>query len=169
MNFWQNEFRLNGINNTIEVYGASNSVTPPPDAIEEFRLQTGDYNAEFGHSTGAVINAVVKSGGNELHGDLWEYLRNDAFDANDYFSNQNGVPKPEYRENQFGGTVGGPIYLPKLYDGRNNSFFFFDYQGTRIIQPSNSTSTVPTAAMAASGFKNLQDLITYNPARVRTD
>jgi len=164
---YQNDFRLNGINNNIEFFGGSSvgtdaTITPPPDAIQEFKLQSGDYNAEFGHSTGGVINAVIRSGTNELHGNLWEYIRNDAFNSNDYFSKQQGKPKAEYRQNQFGGTVGGPVIIPKLYDGRNKTFFFFDYQGTRIVTPAQATSTVPTAGMTSSGFTNLQDLITYN-------
>lgn len=86
-NVWQNDFRLNGINDNIEIYGGNYTgtnaaITPPPDAIEEFKLQSGDFNAEFGHSTGGVVNAVVKSGTNHFHGDLWEYWRNDVLNAN---------------------------------------------------------------------------------------
>ncbi len=169
----QNDFRLDGIDDNVEQYGGTSgtgnaSIVPPPDAIQEFKLQTGDFSAEFGHSTGGVVNAVIKSGGNQIHGDLWEYLRNNAVDANDYFSKQNGIPIQEYRQNQFGGTVGGPVYLPKVYNGKDKTFFFFDYQGTRIIQPISATSTVPTAGMVSSGYTNLQDLITYN-AGTRTD
>lgn len=164
---YQNDFRLDGINNNIEFFGGSSvgtdaTITPPPDAIQEFKLQSGDYSAEFGHSTGGVINAVIRSGTNQFHGNLWEYVRNNAFDANDYFSDQNGTPKPEYRQNQFGGTVDGPVLIPKLYNGRNKTFFFFDYQGTRIVTPTQSINTVPTAGMTSSGFTNLQDLITDN-------
>lgn len=86
IDLWQNDFRLDGINDNIEMYGGSSvgsnaAITPPPDAIQEFRLQTGDYNAEFGHSTGGVVNAVIKSGTNSFHGDIWEYFRNDALNA----------------------------------------------------------------------------------------
>jgi hypothetical protein len=137
-------------------------VTPPPDAIQEFKLQNGNFNAEFGHSVGGVINAVVRSGTNSFHGALWEFLRNDILDANDYFSNQNHSPKAEYRQNQFGGTIGGPVWIPKLYNRKDRTFFFFDYQGTRIVQPSPWTETVLTAFMQSSGFTNLQDLITNN-------
>ena len=174
INPWQMDFRLDGIDDNVELYGGpgpTNSnvnITPPPDAIEEFRLQNGDFNAEFGHSTAGIINAVIRSGTNRIKGDLWEFLRNDDLDANDYFSKQNHLPIPEYRENQFGGTVGGPIMIPKLYNGRNKTFFFFDYQGTRIIQPSPYTNNVPSALMQSSNFTNLQDLITYNPG-TKTD
>ncbi|HTU32437.1 MAG TPA: carboxypeptidase-like regulatory domain-containing protein [Candidatus Acidoferrum sp.] len=164
---WQNDFRLDGINDNIEVYGGSSvgsdaAITPPPDAIQEFKLQSGDFNAEFGHSTGAVINAAIKSGSNSFHGDAWEYWRNDVLNANQYF-NPNDKPKPEYRQNLFGGTFGGPIKKDK-------TFFFADYQGGRYITPSPQTDTVPTQNMINSFQSylsngtavNLQDLITYN-------
>lgn len=163
VNVWQNDFRLNGINDNIEVYGGNYTgtnaaIVPPPDAIQEFKVQNGDFNAEFGHSTGGVVNAAIKSGTNGLHGDLWEYLRNDAFNANYYFNS--GKPVPEYRQNLFGGTVGGPVLIPHVYNGKNKTFFFFDYQGGRYVTPAPATSTVPTAGMVSSGFTNLQDLIT---------
>ena len=87
MNLWQNDFLLNGINDNIEFYGGSSvgsnaAITPPPDAIQEFRLQSGNFTAEFGHSTGGVVNAAIKSGTNQFHGDAWEYFRNDYLDAN---------------------------------------------------------------------------------------
>ena len=160
VNLWQNDFRLDGINDNIEFYGGASvgnnaAIVPPPDAIEEFKLQNGDFNAEFGHSTGGVVNAVIKSGTNHLHGDLWEYWRNDVLNANLFFNELNHTPKPEYRQNLFGGTVGGPIF-------KNKTFFFVDYQGGRYITPSPATSTVPTQGMVNSGFTNLQDLITGN-------
>ncbi|MGC1872111.1 MAG: TonB-dependent receptor [Acidobacteriaceae bacterium] len=160
VNLWQNDFRLDGINDNIEVYGGSSvgnnaAIVPPPDALEEFKLQNGDFNAEFGHSTGAVVNAVIKSGTNHFHGDVWEYWRNDVLNANLFFNDLNHTAKPEYRQNIFGGTVGGPVFKDK-------TFFFADYQGGRYITPSPATSTVPTAGMVSSGFTNLQDLITYN-------
>jgi Carboxypeptidase regulatory-like domain len=164
---YQNDFRLDGVNNNIEFFGGSSvgtdaTITPPPDAIQEFKLQNGDYNAEFGHSTGGIINAVIRSGTNHLHGDIWEYLRNEDLNANSYFSNQDGVPRSEYRQNQYGGTLGGPVLIPHLYNGRDKTFFFGDYQGTQIATPSQSISTVPTANMVNSGFTNLQDLINGN-------
>ena len=181
VNLWQNDIRLNGINDNIEVYGGSKigtnaTITPPPDAIEEFKLQSGDFNAEFGHSTGGVVNAVTKSGTNRLNGDVWEYLRNDDLQANDYFSKLNGKPIGEYRQNQFGGTLGGPISIPGLYNGKDKSFFFVAYQGLlnrqalSVFSPSTSLlSTVPTAAMQSSHFTNLQDLITDNSGSPTVD
>lgn len=168
----QVDYRLNGIDDNIDVFdtGANSqvgSVEPVPDAIEEFKLQEGNNSAEFGQFTGSVVNAVVKSGTNRIKGDLWEYLRNEDLNANDYFNNQNGKGRQEYRQNQFGGTVGGPIILPRLYKGRNKTFFFFDYQRTDITQQAAfSAFTVPTTAMRNSfqnNYANLQDLINGNP------
>jgi hypothetical protein len=165
VNVWQNDFRLDGINDNIEVYGGNYTgtnaaIVPPPDAVQEFKVQNGDFNAEFGHSTGGVVNAAVKSGTNSVHGDLWEYVRNDAFNANYFFNS--GKPVPEYRQNLFGGTIGGPVLIPRVYNGKNKTFWFFDYQGGRYILPIPATSTVPTTGMVNSGFTNLQDLIKYN-------
>ena len=165
VNLWQNDFRLNGINDNIEIYGGSSvgsnaAIIPPPDAIQEFKLQNGNFNAEFGHSTGGVINATIKSGTNRLHGDVWEYVRNTVFDANTYFNS--GHPVAAYHQNQFGATLGGPVYIPKIYNGKDRTFFFVDYQGNRLVTPSPATSTVPTPLMTSSGFTNLQDLITHS-------
>jgi Carboxypeptidase regulatory-like domain/TonB-dependent Receptor Plug Domain/TonB dependent receptor len=159
-NLWQNDFRLNGINNNIEMYGGSYTgsnatITPPPDAIEEFKLQSATFSAEFGRATGGVVNATTKSGGNNFHGDVWWYVRNDIFNANLFFNKLVNHPRPEYRQNIFGATIGGPVVRDKL-------FFFFAYQGQRYVTPTPATSTVPTANMVNSGFTNLQDLITYN-------
>lgn len=163
----QVDYRLNGVDNNIEVFqtGANNfagNVAPVPDAIEEFKLQAGNNSAEFGQFAGAVVNAVIKSGTNRLNGDAWEYLRNQALNANDYFSNEHGVARPKYEQNQFGGTIGGPVYLPGLYDGKNKTFFFFDFQHTGITEANNFTESVPTSSMRSSNFTNLQGLITGN-------
>jgi hypothetical protein len=180
VNNWQNDFRLNGINDNIEMYGGNYTLTnaaivPPPDAIQEFTLQSGDSNAEFGHSTGGVVNAAIKSGTNELHGDLWEYVRNTDLNANYFFNNNNGVakPKPEYHQNLFGFTAGGPVLIPHLVHGRDRLFWFADYQGGRYVLPEPAGGeTVPTCgatvapctstSMVGSGFTNLEDNITFN-------
>ena len=129
VNVWQNDFRLNGINDNTEFFGGNAAGTnaaiiPPPDAIEEFKLQSGNFNAEFGHSTGAVINAAIKSGTNRIHGDVWEYLRNDVFNANLFFNNATHAPTPEYRQNLFGFTLGGPVYIPKTLRWQEQNLFF---------------------------------------------
>ena len=158
----QNDYLLDGMDDNVAIADLVNQtqfvVLPPPDALREFTVQTSDYSAEFGHAAGAVLNVTTKSGSNALHGDLWEFLRNDFFDAKDFFilSTQR---KPEFRQNQFGGTFGGPVIIPHLYNGHDKTFFFVDYQGTRYVKGKPYTQTVPTAAENASGFTNLQDLI----------
>ena len=172
---WQNDFRLNGINDNIEFYGGNYTgtnaaIVPPPDAIQEFTLQSGDFNAEFGHSTGGIINASIKSGTNGVHGDLWEYVRNNDLNANYFFNRSNCTstgcvsgPIPSYHQNLFGFTAGGPVIIPGVVHGKNRLFWFADYQGGRYVLPEpDGGLTVPTANMISSKFTNLQDNITYN-------
>ena len=171
---WQNDFRLNGINDNIEFYGGNYTgtnaaIVPPPDAIQEFTLQSGDFNAEFGHSTGGIVNASLKSGTNAVHGDLWEYVRNNDLNANYFFNRtcSGGVctanPIPSYHQNLFGFTAGGPVIIPGVVHGKNRLFWFADYQGGRYVLPEpDGNLTVPSNGMVSSLFTNLQDNITYN-------
>jgi hypothetical protein len=160
----QNNYLLDGIDNnsdTVDFLNGTNYVVlPPVDAVQEFKVQTSDFSAEFGRSGAAVLNATIKSGTNELHGAAWEFFRNDKLDAADFFENSGGVPKGELRQNQFGFTAGGPVVIPKVFDGRNKVFFFGDYEGFRRVQGTILTGSVPTAAERASGYTNFQDLIT---------
>ena len=105
------------------------------DAVQEFTVQTSTYAPEYGRQPGGQVAIVTRSGTNELHGSLFEYLRNDKFDANSFFGNLNGLERPTLRQNDFGFTVGGPVFLPKFYDGRNRTFFFASYEGLRLVQP----------------------------------
>jgi hypothetical protein len=139
----QNNFLLDGADNNSYVLdlqsGSSQAVAPSVDAMQEFKVQNNNFGAEFGRYGGAVINATIKSGTNELHGTAFEFLRNDAVDANNFFNNLAGRALPPFRQNQFGGTAGGPLRKNKL-------FLFGSYQGTRIAQGVTYLSTVPTAA-----------------------
>src|SRR5207247_1112546 len=134
----QNNYLLDGIDNNADLVdflnGTAFVVLPPVDAIQEFKVQTNNYSAEFGRAGGAVLNATIKSGTNQLHGTAWEFLRNDKFDAADFFENSGGTRKGTFRQNQFGAAVGGPVYIPGVYNGRNKTFFFGDFEGTRIRQ-----------------------------------
>ena len=150
----QNNFLLDGIdnnsNNVDFLSGAAYVLKPPVDAVGEFKLQTNAFSAEFGRAGGAVLNASLKSGTNAFHGSLWEFLRNDAFDAADFFQHYAGGGKGAYRQNQFGGTLGGPII-------RNKTFFFVDYEGTRIRQAAAwSGQTVPTLPSARATLPTSQ-------------
>src|SRR5580765_6271302 len=148
----QNNYLLDGIDNnsdTVDFLNGTNFVVlPPVDAIQEFKVQTTGFSAEFGRSGAAVLNATVKSGTNSFHGAAWEFFRNDVFDAPDYFETKKGA----LRLNQFGFTIGGPVI-------RNKIFFFGDYEGLRRRQGVVKNGTVPTAAERNSGFQDLSDLI----------
>jgi hypothetical protein len=158
----QNNYLLDGLDNNANLVdflnGTAYAVRPPVDAIQEFKVETNDYSAEMGRSAGAVLNATIKSGSNQYHGSAWEFLRNDKFDAANFFENAGGLSKGEYRQNQFGATFGGPIKHDK-------TFFFMDYEGTRIRQAVPYTSTVPTALERSSGYTNLSDLLTQGGTR----
>jgi hypothetical protein len=115
-----NNYLLDGVDNN-ETWLQTVVVFPSVDAIDEFKLQTSTYSAEFGRSLGGVVNLQIKSGSNEFHGSAFEFHRNSKFDANNFFNNANQRPKPDFKQNQFGGTLGGPIF-------RGKTFFFGDYQ-----------------------------------------
>ena len=119
-------FLLDGGNNN-DLLDNSNVLDPNPDAIAEFRILTSDYTAEYGRNGGGVISVVTKSGTNQIHGSAFEFIRNRAFDANDYFNKQKDLPRLDLKRNQFGATLGGPIIRDKV-------FFFLAYQGQRQIQ-----------------------------------
>ena len=156
----QVDVRFNGVDDNAEFFGGT-SVLPIPDAIQEFKFMNGNNSAEFGHSTGAVINAITYTGTNQFHGHVWEYFQNEDLNANDYFNKLNGKPITELRHNEFGGLLGGPVLMP-CYNGRNRTFFFFDFQRTLHANPNAYTQTVPTANMQKSGFTNMQDLFTLS-------
>ncbi len=166
----QNNYLLDGIDNnsdTVDFLNGTNYVVLPPlDAVQEFKVQTSDFSAEFGRSGAAVLNASIKSGTNSFHGAVWEFFRNDKLDAADFFENANGVKKGELRQNQFGFTAGGPVVIPKVFNGRNKVFFFGDYEGLRRVQGTILSGSVPTAAERSSGYTNFQDLITGQSSAV---
>lgn len=149
----QVSFRLDGANNN-DLYTNANQPFPFPDALQEFSVQTSNYGARYGGNAGGVVNIVTKSGTNSLHGDLFEFVRNAEFNAKNFFA----AKRDQLKRNQFGGTIGGPVLIPKLYNGKDRTFFFFGYQGTRIRTLGNTTSaTVPTPAQLAGDFSALLD------------
>lgn len=157
----QQNYLLDGVDNNSNLIdylnGAFYVYLPSPDSLSEFKVQTSNFSAEFGRAAGAVLNATTKSGTNDIHGDVFEFLRNDALDARNYFEIGR---KGEFRMNQFGGTIGGPISFPHIFSGRKHKLYFFaDYQGTRIVQASPITSTVPTMEERNTGYTDLSELI----------
>ena len=149
--FSSNDVLLNGIDDNIfatagNVGRQGIAIFPSVDAVQEFKVMTNNFSAEYGHAAGFIVAASIKSGANQFHGTVFEFVRNNAFDANNYFSNRAGLPKTPFHQNQFGGVVGGPIKHDRV-------FFFGDYQGTRqSIQSGSSISSVPTAAMRSGDF-----------------
>ena len=148
---------------------------PQVDAVQEFSVQVNSLQAEYGRFSGGVINVVTKSGTNEFHGTAFEFLRNPVLNANGFINNRQGRKRSGAKINQFGYTVGGPVYIPGLFDGRNKSFFFTDYEGTINRNTSNATATVPLPEWLLGDFSNLRNssgttLITiYDPTTVRQD
>jgi Carboxypeptidase regulatory-like domain/TonB-dependent Receptor Plug Domain len=144
----QNNFILDGVDNNTNLVdflnGASYIVRPPPDALSEFSIQTSNFSAEFGHSAGAVLSASIKSGTNQVHGSVWEYVRNTSLDAR----NWNALTIPPYHENQFGATLGFPIL-------KNRLFYFGDAEANRIAYSNPGTYSVPTALMRQGNFSEL--------------
>lgn len=149
-----NNYMLDGVDNN-ETWLQTVVIFPSVDALDEFKLQTSTYSAEFGRSLGGVVNLQIKSGTNSLRGSAFEFHRDDAFDANNFFNNRAGRAKPDFTQNQFGGTLGGAVF-------RDKTFFFGDYQGHRETQGQTFLSTVPTLAMRAGNFSELTRVI-YDP------
>jgi outer membrane receptor protein involved in Fe transport len=158
-----NFFRTDGLNNQGS-FLSTYAVPPIIDTIQEFKVNSHNDQAEFGSVLGGVINVVTKSGTNDLHGSAWEYVRNDAFDARNTF--QQSVQT--FRQNQFGFALGGPVMIPKLYNGKNKTFFYGGLQEFRYRSPANSFFRVPTAANYAGNLSDIPTQI-YNPFSTRPD
>jgi len=169
------EVTIDGVPNTTpRNHGFNNFLiyTPSVDAVAEFKVQTNAMSAEFGRFNGGVVSVVTKSGTNEFHGSLYEFHRNSAFDANDFFNNRAGRPLGSLRRNQFGASAGGPVVLPGLYNGKNKTFFFADYEGFREKSLAVSSFTVPTPLERRGDFSQTfnasgQLIRVYDPATTR--
>ncbi len=128
---------------------------PSPENVQEFKVQQHTFTAQYGWSTGNVITVVTKSGTSNLHGDVYDFMRNGALDANYYFNNAKGLKRPNSHRNQFGVAVGGPVYIPGIYKQRHKTFFFFNYEGHRENAPVSTSGTVPTTAFRTGDFSAL--------------
>jgi hypothetical protein len=155
----QNNFMLDGIdNNNVQLAAQgrqAETVQPSVDAIQEFKINTNSYSAEYGRATGAIVNATIKSGSNQFHGTAFEFLRNDKLDAKNFFDPPNR-PKPPFKRNQYGFSFGGPIV-------KNKTFFFGDYEWTKVRESRTANSTIPTARMRTGDFGEIRNII-YDPA-----
>ncbi|MCL4401441.1 MAG: carboxypeptidase-like regulatory domain-containing protein, partial [Acidobacteria bacterium] len=172
---YSNEFTIDGTPNvrTAPFEGSSNQVAfiPPSTAVSEFKVQTVTYDAALGHTPGAVINVSTTSGTNRIRGDLHEYFRNRVLDAKDFFQNRSGQEIPVYQNNRYGFSAGGPVWIPRAYNGRNRTFWFYAHEQHRFSYPTPSTGTVPTAAELAGDFSGLLKIgpqyQVYDPATIR--
>jgi Carboxypeptidase regulatory-like domain/TonB dependent receptor/TonB-dependent Receptor Plug Domain len=181
-----NNFRINGgrgSTSEILIDGAANTGTynnqvsamPQLDAVQEFRVNTSPYAAEFGRTGGGVVSFSIKSGTNDFHGTFHEFLRNSVLDAAGFNSNRAGLTtKPSFKRNQFGLTSGGPLVIPKLYNGKNRTFWFFAYEGLRQRSLRAFTGTVPTELERLGDFSqsrdtNGQPFVIYDPRTTRLD
>jgi hypothetical protein len=134
------------------------------DALQEFRVQSSTYSAEYGRNPGGQFSFATRSGTNQWHGTAFDYLRNDFFDANNWFNDFRKQAEPPLRQNDFGGTLGGPFRIPHLYNGKDRTFFFFSYEGLRLLQPQPSVvSFVPDASLRANAPPNVQPIINAYP------
>ncbi len=171
-----NEVLLDGAVNTI---GDFNGVafSPPPDSVQEFRVETNSFSAEFGRTGGGVVNIVTKSGANAFHGTTYYYHQNDFLNANSFTNNRFGTPRPILRRHQYGLSAGGPVRLPHLYNGKNKTFFFTAFEGRREKDPVRSVTSVPTAIERNGDFSETRFLSglgpqlinIYDPATSRVD
>ncbi|MEK7405010.1 MAG: carboxypeptidase-like regulatory domain-containing protein [Acidobacteriota bacterium] len=165
----RNEFQLDGVPDTA---GRIVAFIPSTEMVREFKVQTASYDAAYGNSPGVIVNVSLKSGSNEPHGSLFENLRNSATDANYFFTNRASQPKPGFRYNHFGASIGGPVILPRLYSGRNRTFFFYGFEGLKDAYPQPFIGTVPTERMRGGDLSELLALGSryqvYDPATIRS-
>jgi Carboxypeptidase regulatory-like domain len=169
-----NEFTLDGSPN--QASDRRVAFVPPADAVQEFKVETASFDAQQSHTAGATVNVTLRSGSNGFHGTAYEFVRNDILSANSFFSNLNGEERDVTRYNRFGGTLGGPVLLPKRifgplgYDGRNRSFFFFAYEGLKDVFQEPGFFNVPTLAMRQGDFSALlPSIVIYDPATARAN
>ncbi len=156
------EFLIDGLSVVTGSTGAPQTL-PPADSIREFNVLAASYSAEYGRTAGATVTLITNSGTNLFHGAAYGYFRNEDWDANNYFNNLLGKPRSEDRYNLFGGKLGGPVLIPKIYDGRNKTFFFVNYEGLIQASPYHLTSAVPYGPYAAGNF-SASPTIVDNPA-----
>ena len=164
----QNEFLLDGAPNTA---GAQNQpvINQNVDSVQEFKVETNTFSAEYGRSAGGVFNVVTKAGANNFNFTAYEFLRNDALNANDFFANRAGRLKAPFRFNQFGGVIGGPVIVPGVYNGRNRTFFFGSAELVRFSQGMTWTASVPATEQLQGNFSNAktaagQAITIFDPA-----
>ncbi len=153
----QNEFLLDGAPNNAQAGGNNIAYVPPVDSVQEFKIQTNSYDAQYGKTGGGIVNVSLKSGTNNFHGAVYEFARRNQWDANSFQNNSRNAPREGHFLDQYGVELGGPVYLPKLLDGRDKTFFMFNYEGYREGTPTPLTLSVPQPEMLNGDFSKLVD------------
>jgi hypothetical protein len=148
-----NEFLLDGAPNSTSSQNQP-VINANPDMVQEFKVETNSFSAEYGRAAGGVFNVVTRSGSNNLRFTAYEFFRNDKLNANDFFANRSGTEKAPFRFNQFGGTIGGPVWIPKVYNGRNRTFFFVNTEFVRFVQGITFTAILPDPTQLTGDFSN---------------
>jgi hypothetical protein len=167
-----NEFLLDGAPNNAQAGSNNIAYVPPVDAVQEFKIQTNAYDAQYGKSAGGTINVALKSGGNRVHGTVYEFLRRNALDANSFQNNARSAPKDGHYLDQYGGQLDGPVWIPKIYDGRNRTFFLFTLEKYREGSPQPLVLSTPEPEMRTGDFSKLLDgsgrkITIYDPTSTR--
>lgn len=162
------EYLLDGAPNNSQAGVNNIGLVPSVDAVEEFRIHTNIYDAQYGKTGGGIISVTLKSGTNEYHGTAYDFIRRGAWSANSFTNNRNGAPKGGFKLDQWGGQIGGPIRLPKLYNGRNRSFFMASYEKYTDDDPRPFTGSVPAPEFLDGDFSRLDDsrgrqIVIYDP------
>ena len=177
--FASNNLVVDGLS-SVNAYVPDVNINPNVDSVQEFKVQTNTMSAEYGFTLGGVVNLVTKAGTNAYHGTLYEFFRNNVLDANSWANNRAARPIQPLRYNQYGGSIGGPIRLPKKvfgplgYDGRDRSFFFYNYEGYQFVTNASGFYTMPTEAFRNGDFSKLADatgkpILIYDPATTRAN
>ena len=154
---YSNEYTIDGVPDTFFNGGVNPLIAfqLPQNSVAEFKVQTSSFDSSVGHTPGAVLNTITKSGTNEFHGELHESMINAALDASTFFQNASGAAKPQYQDNRYGAAVGGPVRIPKVYNGENKTFFFVGWEGNQWGKPTANIGTVPTEAEKTGNFSGL--------------
>ncbi len=173
---WQsnNEFLLDGAPNNAQAGGNNVAYVPIVDAVQEFKVQTNSYDAQYGHSSGGIMNVVLKSGTNQFHATGWEFMRRTPLDANTFQNNSKGAAKAEHYLDQYGFQLEGPLVIPKFYNGRNKTFYLGSFENYREGTPSPLLLSVPQPEFFNGDFSKLtnasgQKVTIYNPYTGRAD
>jgi hypothetical protein len=171
---YTSEYQIDGVSNTFAEGNTGRNryaFAPPASAVQEFKMQTTPYDASIGHTMSGVVNVSTKNGTNDLHGEAHWFTKNSAFDAPNFFNNKNNSKIAKYQDNRFGASGGGPVYIPKLYNGRNKTFWHYDWEMNKWAVPQTFSGTVPTEAERRGDFSALlnSNIIIYDPLTTRAE